>query len=254
MSASSAFAAIGLPWTNSSDLILLVENTTTTASYALDTGISLNSILPQSSLIGGANLVQTLAGINASIAESSALQTFLSSNPVAGDGWTLIGGQYAGGGANTAGNLNNTRPAGAGIVAYSSTINANQGGHIVSNLNSILNGLQTDLTTGGTMNGLTTATEATGTGFAPGAITKYGVVAADSLGALGTAQTFYAFTGNNGSGTLQSYIMGSATLGTNGMLSITGNTAAAPLPAAAWLFGSGIMGLVGVSRRRKTAV
>jgi hypothetical protein len=54
---------------------------------------------------------------------------------------------------------------------------------------------------------------------------------------------------------LQSYILGSATLGADGTLTITGNsTAPVPLPAAVWLFGSGLMGLVGVSRRRKAAV
>lgn len=31
------------------------------------------------------------------------------------------------------------------------------------------------------------------------------------------------------------------------------NVAAVPLPAAAWLFGSGLLGLIGVARRRKTA-
>ena len=33
----------------------------------------------------------------------------------------------------------------------------------------------------------------------------------------------------------------------------TGNIAAVPLPAAAWLFGSGLLGLAGIARRKKTA-
>ena len=32
-----------------------------------------------------------------------------------------------------------------------------------------------------------------------------------------------------------------------------GNVSAVPIPAAVWLFGSGLLGLVGVARRRKTA-
>ncbi len=74
--------------------------------------------------------------------------------------------------------------------------------------------------------------------------------------ALGsTAFNLYAFTGNGNTGQIQSYIQGTATLDTSGNLVITGNGGGAPvpLPAAVWLLGSGLMGLVGVSRRRKIA-
>ena len=56
LGATSAFAAIGDPWSNTSDLILVVENATTHAAYALDTGISLNTLLPTGSLQTGAVL------------------------------------------------------------------------------------------------------------------------------------------------------------------------------------------------------
>jgi len=36
-------------------------------------------------------------------------------------------------------------------------------------------------------------------------------------------------------------------------LTLTGTVSTVPVPAAVWLFGSGLMGLVGVSRRRKSA-
>jgi len=226
LAGSSAFA-VGLPWSNSSDMILLVENTTTGASYALDTGITLNALLPTASLVTGAKLSTALAGVNTTIAESSTLQSFLASNPAGGDGWELIGGQYNGG--TSPASVVNTRLPGQGKAAYSSTITANQGTHNLGNLNTILNGLQTDLGVGGTLAALTTAKESTGTSFAPNAPTKYNTVPGDALGALGTAQTFYGFTGNSTTGALESYLLGSATLGTNGQLTITGN-AAAPTP------------------------
>lgn len=41
--------------------------------------------------------------------------------------------------------------------------------------------------------------------------------------------------------------------GSQYLLSLTGTVSAVPVPAAIWLFGSGLLGLVGVARRRKAA-
>ena len=43
---------------------------------------------------------------------------------------------------------------------------------------------------------------------------------------------------------------GSWKLDTSGMLTYTSNATVVPVPAAAWLFGSGLLGLVGVARRK----
>jgi len=56
-------------------------------------------------------------------------------------------------------------------------------------------------------------------------------------------------------------VVGGAFNGQTGSWTITGNAKAAggpppepvPVPAAVWLFGSGLMGLVGVARRKKAA-
>ena len=223
LGASGAFA-IGLPSTNSSDMILLVENTTTGASYALDTGVTLNALLPTASLVANASLSTALAGVNTTVAASSTLQSFLAANPASGDGWELIGGQFPGGTGGVANN-STTKAPGAGKVAYTSTLPVNQATHTLANMNSILNGLVTEMSaSGGTLNGLLTAAELTGQNVAPKAITKWGVVQGDVLGALGQAQTFFGFTGNGTTGALQSYVLGSATLAANGTLSLSGNS------------------------------
>ncbi len=48
-------------------------------------------------------------------------------------------------------------------------------------------------------------------------------------------------------------VVGGAFNGQNGSWEITGTVSAVPVPAAVWLFGSGLVGLAGIARRRKAA-
>lgn len=77
-----------------------------------------------------------------------------------------------------------------------------------------------------------------------------------AAGTVGTAIDFYhvglvvdqLFLGNEVS---YAQLLGSWNLGTNGMLTYSAaGTNPVPVPAAAWLFGSGLLGLVGVARRK----
>ena len=65
--------------------------------------------------------------------------------------------------------------------------------------------------------------------------TTYDAVAGTFTAAWGSVITDGSFKGNLGQWT------------------ITGNVTAVPVPAAVWLFGSGLIGLAGVARRRKAA-
>jgi hypothetical protein len=263
LSATGAFA-LGIPANNSSDLVLVIENNTTKATYALDTGITIDSVLPTGSLVSGAVLNTSLAGINQTIAASATLQSFLAANPAAGDGWTLEAGQYNGAGA--ASTSGNSYIAGAAKAIFTSNIgtttNGVLGNKTLGALVAYQNGLNSDVAqTNGGLFPLTTSTETTAAAYTNSqasltAPSKYNMLGAPDLGSVGTSYQLFGFTGNNSKlSNLQSYILGSATLGTDGTLTITGNsTAPVPLPAAVWLFGSGLMGLVGVSRRRKAAV
>jgi hypothetical protein len=258
LGATGAFA-MGVPNTNDSDLILVVVNLSTNATYALDTGISLNSVLPTASVVKGDNLSTAIPGINQTIAASPALQAFLAANPVAGDGWTVEGGQFNGGGVNNSTN-SNSNAVGAAKMLFTSGTGTNVNGVVnqftLGNLVAFSNGINNDVNTGGLLNALTTGTETTGSGLYPGpAQQKYGLLGAPDTSSIGTASELFGYTGNATAGVLNSYILGTVNLGTDGTLTFSANqTSAVPLPAAAWLFGSGLMGLVGVSRRRKAAV
>lgn len=260
LTATGAFAATGAPWSNSSTLVLVVENASTHAAYALDTGITLDQLLPTSSLVSGAVLNTSIqTGINKTISASPALQAFLAANPASGDLWTLEGGQYAGNSSSTA-VASNTRPAGSAKMVITSQIgttnNAVVSNKIASNLAAFENGIQADIhaPNGGALgiHGLESATETTGD-VSTQAEQRYSFLTDTDFSALGSAAIqLFGFTGNSNASTLQSYILGTATLLANGTLQII-TPSAVPLPAAVWLFGSGLLGLFGVSRRR-TAV
>jgi hypothetical protein len=257
LGASSAFA-MGVPSSGSSDLILVVENTTTQATYAFDTGISIDSVLPTTSLVTGSVMSTSIPGVTTAGTTPTSLASFLAANPAASDAWSIEAGQ---GPAGTATNSNAHAP-GAVKAIFTSALgtmnNANLSGKTLGALLNYENGLDGEINTGGVLNGLTTATVVTGSGlYTAAGQSKYGLLGAPDYSALGsTPVQLFGLTGNNTTSTLQSYILGTVTLDASGVLTFTGNSGGSPvpLPAAVWLFGSGLMGLVGVSRRRKAAI
>lgn len=265
LGATSAFA-LGVPSTNSSDLILYVDAESSTGAstgvYAYDTGITLKSLMPGGYVSGAANNTTAFSIASQVVGPSSTLSSFLSSHSGSTFEWTLEGGQYNG--AGTTAQNSNTKTAGSALAIFTSKNLTGASGAttaVASTMQNFLNGYSDDVTNGGLQALLTSKETANGSeSTAPPARTKYGFFGADDLGANnGTSLKLFGLTGNNSIGTVQSYVLGTVSLSANGTLTIAGNstggggTAPVPLPPAVWLFGSGLLGLVGVSRRRKSA-
>jgi hypothetical protein len=260
LGAIAAHASIAEPSSGASDAILFAEvlNSNLTgvvASYAGDTGVSINT------------LVAGLSGSSTTVLQGDANLAKLFNADASGDviEWAVEGGQYLGGNSTTnfktAGAAqfittvfgNNTATALAGentsnlthwatLSQDVSAINANSGG---------ANSVEGPSTAGAGVwdytNGSTTAAKWYANG--PESANLY-----DGT----TAQNLYYVTGGGSTGAkVTSAIEGTATLTATGLvLSAAGGTITppppppVPLPAAIWLLGSGLLGLTGVARRK----
>jgi len=73
-------------------------------------------------------------------------------------------------------------------------------------------------------------------------------------GNTGTTVWGFASTDNNADGTMGvPMATGGPFAGNNANFNLKGTLAVVPVPAAVWLFGSGLLGLVGIARRKKKA-
>jgi hypothetical protein len=260
--------AAALPSSGSADLWLFVSDSATNSTFAEDTGISLSSILPTASLVSGATLATNVSA-TFSLGASSALTSYLNAASAAGQSsdvtWAVLGTQYP----STATN-GHDKTAGSALEIASATAGSGSGiaGQVLTDLNTIVGTFNGDVTylngtyaAGGSVYAWSTGTNGgnvwgASTGGNGGSTNLYGESngVSQAGNGLGTSLGLFGVTGNNGTGTVQSYLLGdNLTLTSTGALSI-GSTSTTPptvpLPAAVWLFGSGLLGLLGVGRRR----
>jgi len=256
--------AQSLPSTGSSDLWLFVADSTTGTTFAEDLGssASISKLLPTSSLLAAgtdfsSNTPATISGTSLNIAASSGLSTFLGSVGSDNVEWAVLGAQYP-----TTTNAKGTTEAPGGIEVLASEPTA-QGSSLAgdnfSNLQTIASTFNNDLSyingTGVSLKwsagNSTTNIWGAATGDAGGSTNLYGQGPDQSGIALGQTVSLFGITGNGGKGQDQSYDLGdNLTLSANGTLTVSSGTPTVPLPAAVWLFGSGLLGLLGVGRRR----
>jgi hypothetical protein len=262
----SAVLAQTAPSSDNSDLYLVVANPGAAgggATFVEDIGssYSINTVLPASDYSTLNNVLTPVSGPGTDLGPSAALTAFLSANPAAGDQWAIIAVQFNG----TA----TTHPAKPGgdisIFTAPGTSSGTVAGMELGNLETIGTGFQGDYnyfsagyTAGGKSymwtNGSTGGNVwgAGGTSGNGGSTDLYNQGPSQAGIGLGTGATLYGVTGNSTTGELESYIIGQyVELTTTGTLEFV-NTVV-PLPAAVWLFGSALLGLAGVGRRRLMA-
>lgn len=257
------------PDSDNADIWLFVADPATQTTFAEDTGIAISSIMPtyngstvDPAYVTNANLLSGVFTANINKGPSTALSNFISSNGASNLEWAIEAVQY-----NTSSFTAAKKP---GSVIGLTDNNANPaqigGMQLSGNLEPWGSSFDPDvlyldntLATGGS----TYAWSAGGSagqvwGGPPGAssagsTTEYGQGPDQSGVGLGTQATMYGVTGNLTTGQVQSYILGQLELTATGTLETISNVTQTPLPGALLLFGSGLVGLIGIGRRRSAA-
>ncbi len=243
MPASAALIADGT--TGDGNLFLTAWDSVAQRSYTLNLGITESAFTGTSNLsfTPDANMLTFLAGVTPANVNWNVVA--LDTTP---NGVVTVGGNY---------NIFSTAaaaPTGSAAPGNSNLLNA---GGTANTFIGAVNLLIPSSPGGNSIDHVSTG--ATDTAYALGG--QFGAnfgskFAFSNTGVLDQSLNFYDFASTTGSNLTKATITpfaGQWDLASNGTLSFA-STSAVPLPAAAWLFGSGLVGLVGVSRRKSVNV
>jgi hypothetical protein len=239
-----------------SDLILFAWDpaSTTNTFFTQDLGNPLDSIYSKAQVVadGVITVNKTFTTPTNIAGPDAALQSWLSANSgsLSSVVWTIMAGDNT----TVNNNLGSRRGlvtssldlSGGNPIGTSTTFSAVNVGTFASHLSTLVN--QVNSTYGGGNN-------STAVGFGDalnGANAPISWVSSSLANgaSLGTAQTmFLAATNGNGAGPANLYVGGMVDVLSTGVIEVT-NAGAVPLPGAVWLFGSGLLGLIGIGRRR----
>jgi hypothetical protein len=268
--ANAANITVPLPSTGASDLLLFINDTSTSTTYTrVLTSNTVASVFNYGSAPAGTEGALTTytgdSNFTVNTGADASEVSFITNAEAAGDTlqWGIIAGAYT---APTSTPGNAVAIATASDVVTGTTVPGAADASIVQIGNSTLantmlstaSGLGKDITK---LTGASPANsfDATTKGIfgTPSSqsltnLTFYGAGVQMSGLALGSSSTLYAVTASPGT-FVDGYSLGTITLSADGStLSFVGNTGtqAVPLPAAVWLLGSGLVGLAGIGRRR----
>jgi hypothetical protein len=243
--------------TGNGSLMLYVRRISTNTVYARGLGLTVDSLVTTSTIAGDGDT----SGINSfsvpiNIAADSNLSGFLGASPVLSDfQWAILGGDTtAETGFGSAGDYRF-------VSTTQSTLSAAQRPS-EANVETVMNNLDPALqdVANGAIPGTSVDTQSTSSGGgwdpagSPNPQAWFGANL-NNVSLLGQAANLYVFGSNtSGSGRSNTYLDTlKVTLDSSGLLS-TPSGSAVPLPAAVWLLGSGLLGMLGIGRRRTLAV
>jgi hypothetical protein len=241
------------------DVILYVTNAAQTSFYIEDLGVTMDQVLSQSTIVAGAGVATKTSpgsfvlGSNLTGSQPN-LSSFLSSNP--GSSWTLLSSETPGPGNQTG---NKTFFATFAPGDNQTALIANQAGETSASVGTIsgtnaIQGFQTEINLLTYSNNVNTTEGWGGGGRGVAAAITFGFNVPNGA-TVGTAQNLFAFSTNGTAptpGPIEFMSQNTITLGTDGSLSVS-PISSVPLPAAVWLFTSGLLGLAGIGRRRQAS-
>ena len=254
LGAVAAHAAIPAPNTGASDAILFAEvlnaSGSAVASYAGDTGVSVSTLVTglsgsQTVLTGDTNLTKLFAA------------------DVAGDTiqWAVMGGQYTGnattgnfGAVGSAKFITTSVGDSTAKIALDNTVNLTKWAGLNADVNAI-NSLSGGASS---IEGAAPATAGQWDYQNPQSASGWYSNGPITGNALGGTQALFYVTGGGSAGAKVSYsnpATETASLSAAGLVLAGGGSSPppVPLPAAVWLFGSGLLGLTGIARRKSKA-
>jgi hypothetical protein len=254
--AGNAVADVIPPTSGNGELTLFVYNTVTQTSYARGLGVTLDSILTEAqsggTYTGAAGSPQQVAFSFPTIAADGNLTSFLATGSASDFVWGIQAADNVGSNlATTPRRLGFSSVIDPTILLVPSnatlTTATNSQNSAVTNLNNNLPDVSGSSVVGsGSAGGLW--------GISPGMQTLYSTGLNNAAG-LGTASHLYLVTSSGGANGAAGRIFQAVdiqldTLAAGGALRAV-VTSPVPLPAAFWLFGSGLMGMFGIGRRRR---
>lgn len=254
--ASSVTAlAVDNPNTGNGALVLFVTNTATNEVYVRDIGLTLNSLITEGTGAGQTNdpafgAVNTVNYSLPSLGADSTLNAFLGTGPTSAFTWNLIGGDSLG--SNSA-----TTPRRFALTTTADlTVTSPPSNSLLGTLGTAESGFFDTVTTalGGNNSVVTTIGQAAGQINVPLLNTFFNQAPQNSVGALDSSMNFFVITSSTGGGASPGrvFAFNDLKLDAAGLLSAA-SVSEVPVPAAVWLFGSGLLGMMGVGRRRKAA-